>query len=102
MHEQADLRGLNMHKSTSNLTLAEMEQIIHGAPKFILDSISQNETMFNLRTKKYIERGLSRALIQLDDGEEYFYTTMPYHSSFYDECVLLKDLHEQIQNAKKA
>jgi hypothetical protein len=90
-----------MDQLQNNLTLAEMEQIIHGAPKFILESISQDETMYNLRTKKYIERGISRALIQLDEGEEYFYTTMPYHSSFYDECVLLNDLREQILNIKK-
>ena len=51
------------------------------------------------KSERLKEKNVRHTII---DGEEYFYTTMPYHSSFYDECVLLKDLREQIQSTKKA
>lgn len=71
--------------------------IVDGAPEFIRNSLSQDETMYNPRTKKYIERGPQSVLIQLDGEDEYYHSTMPYHSSFYAECIFLKDLRTAIQ-----
>lgn len=78
------------------------ESILRGAPQFILNALDQNETMFNLRTRMYIDRGIQSALIQLDEGgEDYFRTTMPYHASFYDECVKLSDLQKALAELQK-
>lgn len=79
-----------------NLTVEEMREIVDGAPRFIRESISPDETMYNLRTQKYIERGPSSVLIQLDDEDEYYHSTMPYESSFYKECILLDNLRAAI------
>lgn len=87
------------YEETINLvgSLEEARRILNGAPKFILEAIDQEETLYNIRLEKYVERGISRALIQLDDGEEYTYSTMPYHSSFYAECVSLSDLRTALK-----
>lgn len=78
-----------------NVELAK--KVLHGVPTFIKEAIDQKETFYNPRTEQYVERGVSSALIQLDFGEEYFRTTMPYHSSFYDECVNLNELEEALK-----
>ena len=74
--------------------------ILKNTPKFIREAIDQNETLYNPRTQKYIERGIQSALIQLDDSDGYFHTTMPYTSSFYSECVNLNDLRKALANRK--
>lgn len=80
-----------------------VESILKGAPKFIREALDQNETMFNLRTKMYVDRGIQSVLIQLDEGgEAYFRTTMPYHASFYDECVKLSDLQKALAELEGA
>lgn len=88
-----------MNKSEQILNLVNdmsgAMEILNNQPKFILEALDQEETFFNLRTKKYIERSTQSALIQLDD-EEYFHTTMPYSSSFYSECIKLCDLQQAI------
>ncbi len=79
------------------------ESILKGAPKFIREALDQNDTLFNLRTKMYVDRGIQSALIQLDEGgEDYFRTTMPYNSSFYDECVNLSDLRKALAELEGA
>jgi hypothetical protein len=78
------------------LGLEKCKAIVDGAPTFIRESISQDETAYNPRTKKYIERGPCSVLIQLDGEDDYYHSTMPYHSSFYSECIFLKDLRAAI------
>lgn len=70
------------------LSIEQMRGILAGKPKFIQEALDQNETSFNPRSQTYIERTIRSATIQLDvGGEEYYRTTMPYESSFYDECI---------------
>lgn len=78
----------------------DAQRIINDAPEFIRNSISKNETMYNPRTKKYIERGPQSVLIQSDCENDYFHSTMPYHSSFYKECVKLSDLRKALADYK--
>ena len=79
------------------------ESILKGAPKSIREALDQNDTLFNLRTKMYVDRGIQSALIQLEEGgEDYFRTTMPYNSSFYDECVNLSDLRKALAELEGA
>lgn len=79
------------------------ESILKGAPKFIREALDQDDTLFNLRTKMYVDRGIQSALIQLDEGgEDYFRTTMPYHASFYEECVNLSDLRKALAELEGA
>lgn len=76
------------------------ESILKGAPKFIREALDQDDTLFNLRTKMYVDRGIQSALVQLEEGgEDYFRITMPYNSSFYDECVNLSDLQKALAEA---
>lgn len=87
-------------KLIENLTLEEIKKIVNEAPKFIQDSIRPHETMYNPRTKKYIERGLFSVMIQLTEEEDFCRSTMAYDSSFYDECILLDQLRDYISRKK--
>lgn len=71
--------------------------VVNGVPTFIREALDQNETMYNARTSSYIERGVQSALVQLE-GDDYYRTTMPYTSAFYDECVLLSDLKRLVES----
>lgn len=83
-----------------HLTIEEMKKIVDDSPSFIRNSLSPDETMYNPRTGKYIERGPQSVLIQLDkETDDYYHSTMPYHSSFYTECIFLSDLRNYIDNA---
>lgn len=69
---------------------AKCKAIIDNAPPFVRDPLNQPEAMYNSRTGHYVVRGLHSALVECDG--DYYRSTMPYHSSFYGECVYLKDL----------
>lgn len=71
---------------------AKCRAIIENAPPFVCDVLNQPEAMYNSRTGHYVVRGLHSALVECEG--DYYRSTMPYHSSFYSECVYLKDLIE--------
>ena len=57
----------------------------------------KDDLYFNTRTKTYVWRGSWSARIQLDEGgDETFSTTMPYTSSYYNECIKVE--FEQIMD----
>ncbi|WP_151708842.1 hypothetical protein [Acinetobacter brisouii] len=74
-----------------------VKHLINNPPPFVRDEIDQDEVLYCLRTEQFIVRSQHGAKIQLDKlSDEYSYSTMPYSSSFYDECVLLKDIRAEL------
>lgn len=69
-------------------------KIVENAPLFTRDKLNQPEAMYNLRTGHYVVRGLHSALVECEGN--YYRSTMPYHSSFYSECIYLKDIEAVI------
>lgn len=84
----------------NHLTIEEIKKIVNDTPTFIRNSLIPDETMYNPRTETYIERGAQSVLIQLDKNiDDYYRSTMPYHSCFYEECIYLNDLRNHIDKA---